>query len=103
MKKPYLLWIAGVVLLLGLWMVRRDSDLISVETRHTNHGWGYRIVQNSKVLIDQPTIPALSGTQGFMTQQGARQVGEVVAMKIKHGQFPPSISYHELDSLGVLP
>ena len=93
--------LVGLLVLSG-WVLSTE-ERIELETQHTAAGWGYRIKQNSRVMIDQPTIPAISGTKGFATRQNAQRAGELVVSKIRAGRFPPSLTPHELDSLGVLP
>lgn len=97
-------WIGALVVLLflGGWLLPSEEPIV-LETRHSAVGWGYLIKQKSRIIIDQPTIPAMQGTQGFSSEQKARRAGELVVSKIGGGQFPPSLTPRELDSLGVLP
>lgn len=102
MKRTIWILAIGLLVALSAGVFFSSPKRLSVETRQTAWGWGYQIRQNSKVLIDQPTIPAISGSRGFATKQQAKQVGELVVLKIKNGQSPPTLSFHELDSLGVI-
>lgn len=65
-------------------------------------GWGYQILQGTKVYINQPHIPAVSGNKGFSTEDKAAKTAEFALFKIENGIMPPTLSKSELDSLGVL-
>lgn len=64
-------------------------------------GWGYRILNNGKLFINQPHIPAVSGLKGFDSEEDAQTTANLALDKIKNGIVPPTISMQELDSLGV--
>ena len=64
--------------------------------------WGYDIYLNGKPYIHQPNIPSVRGKQGFNSKSKARKAGEFICYKIKNGVVPPSVTFAELDSLGVL-
>jgi hypothetical protein len=65
-------------------------------------GFGYDVYLDQKLYVHQPHVPAVAGNKGFSSMENARRTGEFVAYKIKHNIMPPSVSPHELDSLGVL-
>ncbi len=64
--------------------------------------YGYKIHSNERPLIVQPNIPALPGNLGFKTPEDAQNVAEFVVHKIKNGDFPPTVTIAELDSLGMI-
>ena len=66
-------------------------------------GYGYDIyIFNSPdPYIHQPHIPAVPGNTGFQTEAKARKAAEFIAYKIKNNIMPPSVTPHDLDSLGV--
>ncbi len=64
-------------------------------------GWGYQITQNHKVIIHQPTIPAVSGNNPFVSEEQAMAVATLVINKLNKGHMPPSVTRHELDSLRI--
>lgn len=64
-------------------------------------GWGYRISEKGKQIIDQQTIPGVPGNQGFLTSADAQKVAELVIVKLEKGTFPPTISEEELQKLGI--
>jgi hypothetical protein len=65
-------------------------------------GFGYDVYLDKVLYVHQPHVPAVSGNKGFSSAGKAKRTGEFVAYKIKHNIMPPSVSPHELDSLGVL-
>ncbi|GGH56036.1 hypothetical protein GCM10007423_64210 [Dyadobacter endophyticus] len=72
-----------------------------VETIRGAHGWGYHIRQDTTLVIEQKVIPGVPGINGFATEQEAAKTGALVKQKLEHGIFPPTITTHELDSLGI--
>jgi hypothetical protein len=94
----------------------KREDAIQKETRSINknpiyelvvsengsNNFGYQILQDGKMIINQQIIPAIQGNKGFSTKEKAQTAGQFTLMKIKNGIFPPTVSPHELDSLGVL-
>ncbi|MBO9616359.1 MAG: DUF4907 domain-containing protein [Dyadobacter sp.] len=72
-----------------------------VETIRGEHGWGYNIRQDTTLVIEQKVIPGVPGMDGFTTEQEAAKTGGLVKQKLDRGIFPPTVSVHELDSLGI--
>lgn len=73
-----------------------------VVSENGTNNFGYQILQDEKVMINQQTIPAIPGNSGFSTKEKAKRAGEFMLSKIKRGSFPPTVSPAELDSLDVL-
>jgi hypothetical protein len=74
----------------------------SFEIMGTAGNFGYQIFDASgKMTINQPTIPAIQGNKGFLTEKDAQKAAEFVIQKIDRGIFPPTFSVAELDSLGL--
>ena len=65
-------------------------------------GWGYRVMLNGELYINQPHIPAVQGKKGFSNPIFAKMTGDFVIQKILEGFSPPTLTVEELDSLGVL-
>ena len=72
-----------------------------VETVRGEHGWGYRVRQDTTPVIEQKVIPGVPGISGFTTEEEAAKTGALVKQKLDKGIFPPTISTHELDSLRI--
>lgn len=64
--------------------------------------WGYRILNESKLYINQPRIPAVQGNLGFTSLDRAETTAKFVIYKLESGFIPPSITIDELDSLKVI-
>ena len=67
----------------------------------TSNGWGYQILKDKKVLINQPTIPVIEGNKAFSSQKEALKVANLVKVKLEKGQFPPSVTKSQIDSLKI--
>ena len=79
------------------------SDNFTVKTIFSpDIGWGYQILNNDKLYINQPHIPAVAGIKGFSDESKAKITADFMIYKLNNGIFPPTISVEELDSLGVL-
>ncbi len=63
--------------------------------------FGYDIWLNGKILIHQTHPPALSGREGFKTEEDAKRIAEFVVERIRRNMFPPTVTVEELDSLEV--
>ena len=65
-------------------------------------GWGYQILNNGNLYINQPHIPAIPGKEGFTDEAKAIKTALFIINKLENNIFPPTISVDELDSLKVL-
>jgi len=65
-------------------------------------GWGYDVYVDGKRFIHQPYIPVIQGNKPFDNEIDAKKVAELVAGKIQMNSIPPTVSYQELDSLGII-
>ncbi|CAN5626761.1 hypothetical protein BH11BAC1_BH11BAC1_21810 [soil metagenome] len=82
-----------------------ENALIEIKTYSNDPvlgGFGYDVYLDHKLYVHQPHVPAVSGSKGFSSAANAKRTGEYIGYKIKHNIMPPSVSPHELDSLGVL-
>ena len=79
-----------------------DADLSIQLIESQENTWGYKILLHGSLFIVQSNIPGFPGNKGFETREMALKTGELVMEKIKNGQMPPTVSYYELKSLGVL-
>lgn len=73
-----------------------------ITTEIPDKGFGYQILKDGKLIIDQQQIPAIQGNRCFASENDAKRTGELALKKIKDQMFPPTISTEELDSLGIL-
>lgn len=67
-----------------------------------NKTWCYDIIADGKMIIHQPSVPGLSGNEGFKTKTVAQKVAGLVIQKIKMGAMPPSITKAEMQKVGAL-
>jgi len=67
-----------------------------------NGTFGYDILIEGRTTIHQPSIPGMSGNNGFRTKEQAERTAKFVISKIQKNIMPPTITIQELDSLKVL-
>lgn len=53
-----------------------------LQTFQLGNGWGYQIVMNQKVLIYQPTIPAIDTVMPFPDEASAHRIGTLVLERL---------------------
>lgn len=77
------------------------------QKKHTSYqvfavgkGWGYRILLDTAVFIQQEQIPAVKGFTFFQTKQDAANTAKLVLQKMKKHELP-MVTVTELDSMGV--
>lgn len=66
---------------------------------NSDSSFGYNIYQDSLLLIQQKTIPAVSGNTGFRDSASAACIAAFAIHKLQSGVFPPTIMVHEIDSI----
>lgn len=66
-------------------------------------GWGYDILVDKEKVIHQPAIPAIPGIHPFKTKDDAYKTAIFAADKLRLSGTLPTLTIHELDSLGVIP
>jgi Domain of unknown function (DUF4907) len=66
-----------------------------------NNSYGYDIFVDGKLMVHQPSIPAVSGQKGFTKKEDAEKVAQLVVSKIKAGVMPPTVTRQEMEKLGV--
>ncbi len=67
-----------------------------------NHTFGYSVLANGKLMIQQKSIPAMPGNEGFKTKAAAEKVVQLVIGKIKKGEMPPTVSIEEMKKLNAI-
>jgi hypothetical protein len=66
------------------------------------HTYGYDVFADGRLMIHQPSAPALPGNEGLKTKADATKVALLVIEKIKKGEMPPTISIDEMKKLNVI-
>ncbi|MDF2934431.1 MAG: hypothetical protein K0R36_3762 [Chryseobacterium sp.] len=79
---------------------KKHSSNLQIKITKQNSGYGYQILKNQKILINQPYIPAIQGDKTFKTETDARKTADLVVSKIDK-YYLPKISTHELDSMKI--
>jgi hypothetical protein len=67
-----------------------------------NKTFGYDIFSDGKLLIHQPSIPGMSGNNGFKSRQSAEKVAQLIVKKVKNGEMPPTVDENELRKLNAI-
>lgn len=63
-----------------------DGRQLELQTFQLGDGWGYQIVLNKKVLIFQPSIPAIDTVRSFPTKASALTIGSLVLDRLSKNQ-----------------
>lgn len=101
--------IAGVVvslitvtLVLTLMFLREETSNTGLEVQiyESGAGYGYRILLEEDILIQQDYIPALENHQPFCDREQAKRVAFFVLKKLMHGSNP-GVSFSELKALEI--
>ena len=67
-----------------------------------DNSYGYDIINDGRLMIHQPIPPGHGGTKGFKTKDAAARVADMVIIKIKSGQIPPTVSEDEMQKIKAL-
>lgn len=67
--------------------------------KNKDNGWGYNILNNNKIIIHQPTIPALEGNISFRTPKDAYLTANKMIEKLNKNIFPPSLTIEEINNI----
>jgi hypothetical protein len=112
---PALFLVAAIVCALPHHIMAQSQDSIMIKNESpvntmslsfaiipaASSTWCYDIYEEGRLLIHQPSIPALPGNVGFSTKEDAEKVARLVIEKIIKGEMPPTMTIEELDSLKV--
>ncbi len=79
----------------------RKNNKLKIETYKVKQGWGYKILYNEKIFIEQEHIPCISGKFSFETEEDAYKTAYLVCEKIFRQELPPSVTKNELDSMNI--
>ncbi len=78
----------------------KNNEAVELVVNRTVDGWGYQILKQGAVYIDQEYIPAIPGKKAFTSKEDAKKVGEIVKKKVINLEIP-HISIQTLDSLKI--
>lgn len=91
------IFFSSAILLVGC---EKKNNTFDVKITKQKSGYGYQILKEKKVLINQPFIPAIQGEKIFKNETDAQKTGLLVIKKITKRTLP-RISIHELDSMKI--
>lgn len=91
------IFFSSVILLISC---EKKNNTFDVKITKQESGYGYQILKEKKVLINQPFIPAIQGEKTFKNEADAQKTALLVIKKIGK-QTLPRISIHELDSMKI--
>lgn len=78
----------------------RKNSNFDIKITEQNSGYGYQIIKNRKVVINQPYIPAIKGEKSFKNSEQAQKTAELAMKKMEKFSLP-RISVDELDSMKI--
>ncbi len=79
-----------------------NTKLIYKIINSPNNTFGYDIFSGKQKMIHQPSIPGMTGNDGFKTKPDAENVAKLVITKIKKGEMPPTVTKEELIKLKAI-
>jgi hypothetical protein len=77
------------------------STFENIDSTGKHLGYGYDILNGSKRMIHQTTIPGEPGINGFVSAEEAERVARLVLLKLESNSGFPTINRQELDSLKI--
>ncbi|MBD0777926.1 DUF4907 domain-containing protein [Maribacter sp. ANRC-HE7] len=93
----------GVLLLGGALYLGNQSERklpIHAEIFVVDKGFGYRILHQKKLLIQQESVPAIQGSHPFTSAVDAEKTADLVIDKLLNGE-DPRLSIEDLERLEV--
>lgn len=63
--------------------------------------FGYYVFVDGQLMVEQKTIPGMSGNKGFINEAEAKRTAGLVIKKMKEGETPPTITEAELKKLNI--
>lgn len=80
---------------------KNDDNSFKIKIiNHNNTAYGYQIIKDKRIVINQPYIPAVSGTQFFKDSLQAKKTANLVIKKLGKYKFP-TVNTGELDSMKI--
>ncbi len=73
----------------------------NIDSSGAPNGYGYDVYDGDKKLIHQTNIPGEPGTAGFVNEDEAGIIAQLVVEKLKAGGGFPTLSHEELVGKGI--
>jgi hypothetical protein len=77
------------------------TKLTTMVTNAADSSFGYYILADGNILIDQKNIPGVPGNKGFVSTAEAKRTADFAIKKLKQGEMPPTISVEDLKKLKI--
>jgi hypothetical protein len=77
------------------------TQLTAIVTNAGDNRFGYYILADGNILIDQKTIPAVPGNKGFISEAEAKRTADFAIKKLKQGEMPPTLTEKDLKKLKI--
>jgi|WetSurSiteA1Bulk_404760.scaffolds.fasta_scaffold02176_3 hypothetical protein len=92
----------ALLLITALYVVVQKpfSGEVKVKAQRVSGGWGYQVLVNNRVFIDQPIIPVLEGNRAFPNRRSALKAGTIVKKKLQARQLP-NLTREDLEKIGI--
>ncbi|WP_430817779.1 DUF4907 domain-containing protein [Carboxylicivirga sp. RSCT41] len=97
---PFLKW-GSIVLIMACCLVyylEKPVSGYSYKVIEVDKGYGYQILNNKKVLIQQDFIPTINGYQPFVTEEQAGKAAMMMIEKLQ-ARKRPTLSEQEIQQL----
>ena len=102
LKKILILVGLGVLILGGLYYFYNGNQNkpLHSEVFKVGNGFGYRILDHKRILIQQGSIPAIQGSQVFSSAEDAKKTADLVIDKLLNGE-DPRLSVSDIKGLHI--
>jgi hypothetical protein len=86
----------------GIFVVgcKKKNGDFEIKITKQDAGYGYQIIKQKRILIDQPYIPAINKQLPFKNSMEAHKTADLVVSKIGKLSLP-RVSVQELDSMNI--
>ena len=90
----YILWVSLLSLLIIILLHQsiiviedEEESKARLEIFQSPKGWGYQIIMGQKILIYQPTIPAIDTVMPFPDEISTRKIGILVLKRFNEHRY----------------
>jgi len=77
------------------------TQLNAMVTKADDNSFGYYILADGNILIDQKNIPGVPGNKGFVSEAEAKRTADFAIKKLKQGEMPPTLTEDDLKKLKI--